>query len=407
VPRKKAVNKRKFALFASVVTDKSVPEGHKGLHGFLYGEEGAEAHDDTEEENLAREEEEDQGGVRVAVSRYVQRKAAQKKAGVYAIYNSRGEPQYIGFARSILAAVKGHLAAAGEEACSAVETRLLPPGAVANRSRLQAEADAWLQELGEVPPGNSGDGGVWQGKLGVVDVETFEEKKLKLQKAMGEKLSDAAALDETSQQRRDNIMKAVSGDDWSSVIDEQTQETVVPPAKEQAPATPIVSPFTTSAVQETAGPASGEDLEMSIESVDKVLDEVRPILIADGGNVEVVSVDDGVVRLRLQGACGTCASSSGTMKMGIERSLKNAFGDKLKEVTQVDAIDTSASVSSVNSHLDMLRPAIKSFGGSVEVLKIADGACQIKYEGPPTIANGVVAAIKAQFPDIVDVVLQE
>ncbi len=39
---------------------------------------------------------------------------------------------------------------------------------------------------------------------------------------------------------------------------------------------------------------------MSIESVDKVLDEVRPILIADGGNVEVVSADDGVVRLRLQ-----------------------------------------------------------------------------------------------------------
>jgi len=47
--------------------------------------------------------------------------------------------------------------------------------------------------------------------------------------------------------------------------------------------------------------------------------------------------------------------------------LQNAFGDKVKEVKQVGAIDTSASVSSVNSHLDMLRPAIMSFGGSVEV----------------------------------------
>jgi hypothetical protein len=55
---------------------------------------------------LVQEEEEDRGGVRVAVSRYVQRKAAQKKAGVYAIYNGSGEAQYIGFARSILAAVK-------------------------------------------------------------------------------------------------------------------------------------------------------------------------------------------------------------------------------------------------------------------------------------------------------------
>jgi hypothetical protein len=57
---------------------------------------------------------------------------------------------------------QGHLATAGEEACTSVETRLLPPGAVANRSRLQAEADAWLQQLGEFPPGNRGDAGIWQ-----------------------------------------------------------------------------------------------------------------------------------------------------------------------------------------------------------------------------------------------------
>lgn len=56
--------------------------------------------------------------------------------------------------------------------------------------------------------------------------------------------------------------------------------------------------------------------------VDKALDEVRPYLIADGGNVEVVAVQDGVVMLRLQGACGTCPSSTATMKMGIERSLR-------------------------------------------------------------------------------------
>ena len=56
--------------------------------------------------------------------------------------------------------------------------------------------------------------------------------------------------------------------------------------------------------------------------MDKALDEVRPYLIADGGNVEVAAVQDGVVMLRLQGACGTCPSSTATMKMGIERSLR-------------------------------------------------------------------------------------
>ncbi len=59
--------------------------------------------------------------------------------------------------------------------------------------------------------------------------------------------------------------------------------------------------------------------------VDKALDEVRPYLIADGGNVEVAAVQDGVVMLRLQGACGTCPSSTATMKMGIERSLRVSY----------------------------------------------------------------------------------
>ena len=49
------------------------------------------------------------------------------------------------------------------------------------------------------------------------------------------------------------------------------------------------------------------DIEMDIASVDKTLDEVRPYLIADGGNVEVVSVEEGNVFLRLQGACGKTA----------------------------------------------------------------------------------------------------
>ena len=46
-----------------------------------------------------------------------------------------------------------------------------------------------------------------QGKLGVAEIETFEEKKLKLQKAMGEKLNENDGLDQTSQQRRANIIK--------------------------------------------------------------------------------------------------------------------------------------------------------------------------------------------------------
>ncbi|CAD2073285.1 NifU family protein [Phocicoccus pinnipedialis] len=57
------------------------------------------------------------------------------------------------------------------------------------------------------------------------------------------------------------------------------------------------------------------------EQVDAVLDKLRPFLLRDGGDVELVAVDDGIVMLRLLGACGTCPSSTITLKAGIERAL--------------------------------------------------------------------------------------
>ncbi len=70
------------------------------------------------------------------------------------------------------------------------------------------------------------------------------------------------------------------------------------------------------------------------ENVEKVLDQIRPSLEADGGNVELVGVKDGVVSLRLTGACGCCPMSTMTLKMGIERILKS----KLPEVKEVVAV---------------------------------------------------------------------
>ncbi len=58
------------------------------------------------------------------------------------------------------------------------------------------------------------------------------------------------------------------------------------------------------------------------EQVEEVLKEIRPGLQADGGDVELVDVNDGVVRVRLTGACGGCPMSQMTLKMGIERRLR-------------------------------------------------------------------------------------
>ncbi|XP_057472703.1 nifU-like protein 1, chloroplastic [Actinidia eriantha] len=72
---------------------------------------------------------------------------------------------------------------------------------------------------------------------------------------------------------------------------------------------------------------SSKLFDLTSRFVDTVLEDVRPYLIADGGNVDVVSVDDG--------ACGSCPSSTTTMKMGIERVLKEKFGDAVKDIRQV------------------------------------------------------------------------
>ena len=61
---------------------------------------------------------------------------------------------------------------------------------------------------------------------------------------------------------------------------------------------------------------------MTKEEVQGVLDKVRPMLQADGGDVELLDVEDGVVKVRLVGACGGCPMATMTLKRGIEAKLK-------------------------------------------------------------------------------------
>ena len=71
------------------------------------------------------------------------------------------------------------------------------------------------------------------------------------------------------------------------------------------------------------------------EKVEKALEEIRPTLQADGGNVELVGItEDGIVKVRLTGACGNCPMSTYTLKMVIEQKLKEAISE-VKEVEQV------------------------------------------------------------------------
>jgi len=70
------------------------------------------------------------------------------------------------------------------------------------------------------------------------------------------------------------------------------------------------------------------------DKVEEVLDKIRPQLMMDGGNVELVEVNDGTVKVKLTGACGGCPMATITLKMGIEKILKQEIPE-IKEVVAV------------------------------------------------------------------------
>jgi len=68
------------------------------------------------------------------------------------------------------------------------------------------------------------------------------------------------------------------------------------------------------------------------EQVEKALEKIRPMLQADGGDVELVEIENGIVKVRLQGACSGCPMSQMTLRNGIERMLK-------QQVPEVKAVE--------------------------------------------------------------------
>ena len=70
------------------------------------------------------------------------------------------------------------------------------------------------------------------------------------------------------------------------------------------------------------------------EKIEAVLDQIRPNLVRDGGNIELVDAADGIVNVKLTGACGGCPMASMTLKNGVERALK----ERVPEVKEVVAV---------------------------------------------------------------------
>ncbi|XRB00883.1 NifU domain-containing protein [Pycnococcus provasolii] len=194
----------------------------------------------------------------------------------------------------------------------------------------------------------------------------------------------------------------------------------------------VISPFTSGGVQQSLDDEAAEtdtSKPLTAESANEALDTVRPYLQADGGDVNVVSVQSGVVLVELVGACGTCTQSAATLQLGVEGALKRAFGKQIVKVLQVAKRDSAAAAAAtindptaradperlanaesalakrVDEHLDKVRGPLEKLGGSVTVSRFSlsetklgeGGIVELSFQGPSALGMGIQQAVKEQF----------
>ena len=209
------------------IEHQNVPENHQGLHDFLYG--AADEHEVT----TAQPQLDLDGDCLLPLVEWQSLTENARVAGVYAVLDTANQTQYVGYSRNVLTSLKGHLVEHGSDVCDRVRVQVFK---FPKREEMASLRDTWIAALAAVPHGNTGEGGVWATTVGEIakaamsepERVAYEEKKLKLRRAMADSaLSrelDAAAI--TDEQKREHFAAAMTEDNWSAVIKEQTAETI-------------------------------------------------------------------------------------------------------------------------------------------------------------------------------------
>ena len=302
-------------------------------------------------------------------------------AGVYATYDADGAMTFVGYRRDVLAAVRAHVERNGADA-TGVRVAAFANKAMATRANLRAESDRWIGEWVEANGGE--EASIPKGNL------------------------------------------AVNAADWTLVSESWLNEGAATVAGAGAAGTPTVDPNTGDIVSpyaaggDAVGSAEEEEepldpnrelKELTVANVDEALNEVRPYLQADGGDVEVVGIEDGIVAVRMQGACGSCSSSTATLKGGIEKTLVKVFGDAVTQVVNLDDAGGGGAISlsreAVAEHLEKLSGAIHNYGGSAAVTEVEDGVCVLEFKGPLALGQSIASSLKGKFPLLKEVKIKQ
>ncbi len=217
----------------SPIEHQNVPQEHRSLHDFLYSaadEHGAPA---APTPDVAVDQ-------IISIAAWCDETQNAKVAGVYAVFDRDQQPQYVGYSRNVTLYLRNHLLHQGETCCAFVKVR---PFKFPKRVELEQLRDQWIAELPNLPPANLSGDGNWANTLddatqsmSAVERAAYEEKKLKLRRAMADgtlqrELLAAQAADpaQTQTSAEQQAFEAkIQDDNWSAVINEQSEETVVP-----------------------------------------------------------------------------------------------------------------------------------------------------------------------------------
>lgn len=382
-----------------IIDDSSIPEGHKSLHETLYSRGEEEHKAPSKQQHLKFRSD---GSKWLPVDLFLGGMEDERISAVYAIRDADQNTRFIGISRDVCFALKAHRKALSEKDVAWVRLKTYD---FPKRKEMEQCQEDWIAEVGFVPPGNvaaSEESKLWAKSIkeatqlvsSEIEPERnsiYEEKKFKLRKAM----ADPSLIDEESSRdifERDPTIQSISEGDWSQVIDDQNKK---------ASGNTISSPFeSVNVARNDMSNEKADVFSMTVENIDRALDEVRPYLEADGGNVKVLSVDDNHnVVLLLQGACGSCPSSTSTMKLGIERVLRQRFPYIGEIVAQSDGstVEKIPLKERCELVLEEIKPAIVGLGGSIAVNRVENNQVFLSYQGPDKIKYGIELALKEKL----------
>jgi hypothetical protein len=207
------------------IEHQNVPQAHQGLHGFLYSSDDEHS---VSEPSIVQPTISTQAILPLAD--WCEAAGAAKVAGVYAVLSHDRQTQFIGYSRNVTLSLRGHLTQLGAEICAFVRVQTFD---FPKRDEMEALKNQWIAELGTMPSGNGANSELWATTVGSAAIaamseaerQAYEEKKLKLRKAMADGDLNRSPSAEISD-RAEKLEAAVTQDDWSSVVQQQTEETL-------------------------------------------------------------------------------------------------------------------------------------------------------------------------------------